>query len=187
MNDWSSDGRWVLYSTPRLDSSGAAVIGNTLWALPMEGNTPGTPVLYLDSAQVQQQAQFSPDGRFVAYGSDQSGAWEIYVQPFPNAAEGKWLISSGGGFEPRWSRDGKELFYFAGQTLMAVPVNVRPTFSYGAPAKLFEAQIQAGYTADSHRWQVAADGQRFLLLVNAGEQQVAPLDVVASWPSLLPK
>jgi hypothetical protein len=121
----------------------------------------------------------------VAYGSDQSGTWEIYVQPFPNAAEGKWMISSGGGVEPRWSRDGKELFYFAGQTLMAVPVSVQPTFSYGAPVALFDAPIQAGYTADSHRWQVAPDGQRFLLLANAGEQQATPLDVVTSWAGLL--
>jgi hypothetical protein len=184
-NDWSSDGRWVMFSTPPLTSRAGPAVGNTLWALPMQGSAAGTPVLYLDSAQIQQQAQFSPDGRFVAYGSDQSGTWEIYVQPFPNAAEGKWMISSGGGVEPRWSRDGKELFYFAGQTLMAVPVSVQPTFSYGAPVALFDAPIQAGYTADSHRWQVAPDGQRFLLLANAGEQQATPLDVVTSWAGLL--
>jgi Tol biopolymer transport system component len=182
-NDWSSDGRWVIYSAPRLDRT--LGVGNALWALPIEGGTAGTPVPYLDSAPIQQQAQFSPDGRFVAYGSDQSGTWEIYVQPFPNAADGKWMIPSGGGVEPRWSRDGQELFFFSGQTLMAVPVSVRPTFSHGEPVPLFDAPIQAGYTSDSHRWQVAPDGQRFLLLTLAGDQQAAPLDVVAGWPGLL--
>jgi len=95
------------------------------------------------------------------------------------------MIPSGGGVEPRWSRDGQELFFFSGQTLMAVPVSVRPTFSHGEPVPLFDAPIQAGYTSDSHRWQVAPDGQRFLLLTLAGDQQAAPLDVVAGWPGLL--
>ena len=179
-NDWSGDGRWVIYSTPR-----PGMVGNALWAVPMQDGTARKPVPYLVASAIQQQAQFSPDSRFVAYGSDESGTWEVYVQPFPNASDGKWVISSGGGVEPRWSRDGKELFYFSGQTLMAVPVSVRPTFSNGAPVALFDAPIQAGYTSDSHRWQVAPDGQRFLLLANAGQGQAAPLDVVVNWPALL--
>jgi Tol biopolymer transport system component len=144
-------------------------------------------VPYLVAPARQQQAQFSPDGRFIAYGSDQSGAWEIYVQPFPNAAEGKWMVSNGGGVEPRWSRDGQELFYFSGQTLMAVPVSVQPTFSHSLPTALFDAPVQSGYTNDSHRWQVAPDDKRFLLLVNAGKDKAAPLDVVVNWFSLLKK
>ena len=151
----------------------------------MDAGADGKPVPYLVAPALQQQAQFSPDGRFVAYGSDQSGTWEIYVQPFPNASDGKWMVSSGGGVEPRWSRDGKELFYFSGQTLMAVPVSLRPTFSTGAPVALFDAPVQAGYTNDSHRWQVAPDGKRFLLLANAGKDQAPPLDVVVNWPALL--
>jgi dipeptidyl aminopeptidase/acylaminoacyl peptidase len=182
VNDWSSDGRWVIYSTP-----GPGNTGNRLWVAPTEGGTERKPQPYLVASAIQQQAQFSPDGRFVAYGSDQSGTWEIYVQPFPNASEGKWMVSSGGAVEPRWSRDGKELFYFSGQTLMTVPVSMRPTFSHGAPTALFDAPVQAGYTSDSHRWQVAADGKRFLLLINAGKDQAPPLDVVANWPALLKK
>ena len=142
---------------------------------------------YLVTPALDKQAQFSPDGRFVAYGSDQSGTWEIYVQPFPNASDGKWMVSNGGGVEPRWSRDGKELFYFSGQTLMVVPVSVRPTFSTGAPKALFDAPVQPGYTSDSHRWQVAPDARRFLLLANAGKDQASPLDVVVNWPALLKK
>jgi eukaryotic-like serine/threonine-protein kinase len=181
-NDWSSDGKWVIYSTPV-----NGTIGNRLWALPMTGGDERKPIPYLVAAGIQQQAQFSPDGRFVAYGSDQSGRWEIYVQPFPNPSEGKWMVSTGGGVEPRWSRDGKELFYFSGQTLMAVPVSLRPSFSSGKPVSLFDAAVQPGYTGDSHRWQVAPDGQRFLLLVDAGKTQAPPLDIIVNWQALLPK
>jgi Tol biopolymer transport system component len=182
-NDWSSDGNWVIYSSPRPQTT----IGNDLWAVPMNAGGERKPVPYLVTPAVEQQAQFSPDGGFVAYGSDQSGPWEIYVQPFPDASAGKWMVSSGGGVEPRWSRDGTELFYFFGQTLMAVPVTLRPTFSLGTPVALFDAPIQAGYTADSHRWQVAPDGKRFLLLPNDGKNEAAPLDVVVNWPALLKK
>ena len=180
INDWSRDGRLVVYSAPGLEG-----VGNDLWSLPMEAGGQSKPVPYLVGPSLQQQAQISPDGRFVAYGSDQAGGWEIYVQPFPNASEGKWIVSNGGGFEPRWSRDGKELFYFAGQKLMAVPVTLRPTFSAGVPVALFEAPIQVGNTNDSHRWHVSPDGKRFLLLVGDGKNQAEPLDVVVNWPELL--
>ncbi len=140
-NDWSPDGRWVIYSTPKVNTT----LGNDLWVVPMDGVV-RAPVPYLVTPALEQQAQFSPDGRFVAYGSDQSGTWEIYVPPFPSASDGKWMVSSGGGVEPRWSRDGKELFYFSGQTLMAVPVSVRPKFSKETSVALFDAPIQAGYS-----------------------------------------
>jgi Tol biopolymer transport system component len=182
-NDWSSDGRWVIYSHYK----GENTTDQDLWVVPIEAGTERKPSPYLVTPAAERQAQFSPDGRFVAYGSDESGAWEIYVQPFPNASEGKWMVSRGGGVEPRWSRDGRELFYFAGQTLMAVPIRLRPTFSIGAPAALFDAPIQAGYTHDSHRWQAAPDGRRFLLLTTPGQEQAPPLDVVVNWPAILSK
>jgi Tol biopolymer transport system component len=182
VNDWSRDGRWIIFSSPQTD----ATAGNDLWFVPV-GTRDAKPTPYLRTPALEQQAQFSPDGRFVAYGSDQSGNWEIYVQPFPNAPEGKWMVSNGGGVEPRWSRDGKELFYFSGQTLMAVPVSLQPTFSTGPRVALFDAAVQPGYTADSHRWQVAPDGKRFLLLVASGNVRAAPLEVVVNWPSLVRK
>ena len=111
----------------------------------------------------------------------------MYVQPFPNASDGKWLVSNGGGAEPHWSRDGKELFYFAGQTLMAVPITLQPTFSSGSPTRLFDAPVQPWYTNDSDRSQVAPDGKRFLLLVPAGKTATPPIDVVVNWPTLLNK
>jgi serine/threonine protein kinase len=178
VNDWSRDGRWILFSTPT-----RGMVGNDLWALPATGSA-RTPVLYVGGPGLQQQGQFSPDGRFVAYGSDQSGSWGIYVQPFPHPAEGKWLVATG-GVEPRWSPDGTELFYFAGRTLFAVPVQLRPTFSAGTPVALFDAPIVTNFNADSHRWQVAPDGRRFLLLADAGGTAAPPLDVLVNWPSLL--
>jgi eukaryotic-like serine/threonine-protein kinase len=180
INDWSRDGRLVVYSTPGRDG-----VGNDLWSLSTEAGAQSKPVPYIVGPSLQQQAQLSPDGRFVAYGSDQAGGWEIFVQPFPNASDGKWMVSNNGGAEPRWSPDGKELHYFAGQTLMAVPVSLRPTFSAGVPAALFDAPVQAGNTNDSHRWLVAPDGKRFLLLVGDGKNQAEPLDVVVNWPALL--
>ena len=97
------------------------------------------------------------------------------------------MVSNGGGVEPRWSRDGKELFFFSGQTLMAAPVTLTPTFSSGTPVALFDAPVQPGYTMDSHRWLVAPDGQRFLLLVDTGKTKAPPLDVIANWQGLLGK
>jgi len=180
-NDWSSDGGSVLYSL----GAAASPTANDLWVAPVVRGVVGKPVPYLVAPGRQQQARFSPDGRFVAFGSDQSGAFEIYVQPFPDASKGKWMVSAGGGTEPRWSQDGKELFYFSGQALMAVPVSLSPTFSFGTPVKLFDAPIPSGYTNESDLWQVAPDGRRFLFLPLAGPQPGPPLDVIVNWPALL--
>jgi Tol biopolymer transport system component len=179
-NDWSRDGRWLIFTSPKTESRA----DNDLWVVAMTTADP-KPVPYLIAPARQQQAQFSPDGRFVVYGSDESGTFEIYVQPFPDASQGKWMVSSGGGTEPRWRPDGRELFYFSGQRLMAVPVSLNPTFSNGAPVALFEAAIQAGYVNDSDRWQVAPDGQRFLLLPPDGQQQAPPLEVTVNWQAAL--
>jgi Tol biopolymer transport system component len=178
VNDWSRDGQWILFSSPARERT-----GNDLWVVPV-GGAERKPQLYAGGPGLQQQAQFSPDGRFVAYGSDQSGNWEIYVQPFPNASDGKWLVASG-GVEPRWSPDGTELFYFSGQTLMTVPVRVTPTFSAGTAVPLFDAAVVPNYTSDSHRWQLSPDGRRFLLLVVAGGSEAPPLDVIVNWPERL--
>jgi len=182
-NDWSPDGRWLIYTLPRTE-------GQTdldLWVVPMAPGVERKPVPYLVGSGRKAQAVFSPDTRFVAYISDESGKSEVYVQPFPNASEGKWMISNGGGVEPRWSADGKELFYFSGQTLMDVPINLQPTFSNRPPLRLFDAPIQTAFINDSDRWQVAPDGKRFLLLVPAGKNETPPIDVVVNWPMLLRK
>lgn len=179
-NDWSSDGRSILYTV----GSALNPTANDLWVAPWVDGVVGTRVPYLVAPGRQQQARFSPDGHFVAFGSDESGTFEIYVQPFPNASQGKWMVSAGGGTEPRWSRDGRELFYFSGQALMAVPVLRSPSLSFGTPVKLFDAPIPSGYTNEGDLWQVAPDGKRFLFLPLAGPQPGPPVHVIVNWPAL---
>jgi Tol biopolymer transport system component len=183
-NDWSRDGRWLIYTIPK---KGPGDLDLDLWVVRADGGGDATPVPYITDRARDTQAEFSPDGRFVAYTSITNGDPEVYVQPFPNAADGKWLVSSGGGAEPHWSRDGKELFYFAGQTLMAVSITLQPTFSSGSPTRLFDAPVQPWYTNDSDRSQVAPDGKRFLLLIPGGKTTAPPIDIVVNWPTLLKK
>ena len=105
------------------------------------------------------------------------------MRTFPDASVGKWPVSSGGGFEPRWSRDGRELFYWSGRKLVVVDVGAGSTFSAGQARELFEAPIQTGYSNDGHRWQVGHDGKR-LLVLTFPESQTNPIRVVLNWPSL---
>ena len=180
VNDWSRDGRFILYST------GVGSANLDLWVLPMDGDRKPRP--YLQTSFNKKQGQFSPDSRFVAYASDETGNLEIYVQPFPEASGGKWMISQNGGVEPRWSRDGKELFYFSGRTLMSVEVETNPAFKAGAPKALFDAPIEAGYTNDGHRWQIAPDGKRFLALaITPGENLSTLITVALNWEAGLKK
>jgi dipeptidyl aminopeptidase/acylaminoacyl peptidase len=182
-NDWSRDGHWIIYTLPKGGLAGDTDLD--LWVIPADGGSERRPVPYLTGPARDAQAAFSPDGRFVAYTSTDNGDPQVYVQTFPNPAGGKWLISAGGGSEPRWSADGKELFYFAGQALMAVPVSLQPTFSSGAATRLFDAPVQPWYVNDTDWWQVSADARRFLLLVSEGETAAPPIDVIVNWPSLL--
>jgi eukaryotic-like serine/threonine-protein kinase len=129
-------------------------------------------------------AEVSPDGRWVVYDSDESGQFEVYVRPFPNAYQGsRWQISAAGGRQPLWSHDGRELFYrdFSG-ALMAVPVAAGPGFAPGRPVRLFEG---TGYTGSGAQgggrtYDVSADGSRFLM-VRTGDQASTPLVVVLNW------
>jgi eukaryotic-like serine/threonine-protein kinase len=125
---------------------------------------------------------FSPDGHWIAYISDESGRQEIYVQPYPGPG-GKWQISTDGGNEPAWNRNGRELFYRSGNKMMAVDVTTQPTFSPGKPKVLFEGQyvaVQPGLTGTAY--DVSADGQRFLM-VKETEASVSAtqINVVLNW------
>jgi serine/threonine protein kinase/dipeptidyl aminopeptidase/acylaminoacyl peptidase len=177
-NDLSDDGKFLVYTkftgTPsHMD----------LFSLAMTGTDP-KPSPYLAEPAQQKQAQFSPNGRFVAYTSNETGRYEIYVRPFPDASLGKWPISSAGGIEPRWSRDGKELFYWSGRKLMLTEVDTTTAFTAGKPHELFEAPIQPEYTNDGHRWQIGPDGKRFLVLTFP-ENQSSPIRVVLNWTGLI--
>src|SRR2546421_5248322 len=132
--DWSRDGRFIIYGLIDPKTSW------DLWVLPLEGDR--TPFPFLQTDYDERQAQFSPNGKWVAYTSIESGKIEVYVRPFPVGA-GKWQVSSGGGDQPRWRGDGKELFYLsADHKLMAVEVNTEAlTFEHRAPNALFIARV----------------------------------------------
>jgi serine/threonine-protein kinase len=127
----------------------------------------------------------SPDGRWLAYESDESGQFEVYVRPFPKISTGRWQISTGGGTRPRWSRNGRELFYYVGVgakgTLMAVSVESGSSFRAGVPELLFQGSYPAPNTGRG-LYDVSLDGRRFLM-IKGGDAESAPqnLTVVLNW------
>ena len=151
---------------------------------PMDGTPKAVDYIVTDASE--HSARFSPDGRFVAYVSNESGSNEIYVQTFP-ASGGKWQISNGGGTQPEWRADGKELFFLSpGDTLQAVPVSIGATFEPGIPKALFKRTIERGGIL-RNRYNVSADGQRFLLNAARAAAQSTPFSVVLNWPETLPQ
>ncbi len=130
--------------------------------------------------------QLSPDGRWVAYASDESGRAEVYVQTFP-ASGGKWQISTGGGDAPQWRRDGRELFYLSpDKTLMAVAIAAGDTLEPGSPVALFPTRVPTGsLTSDRNHLVVAADGQRFLVNNLIDEGNPSPITFVLNWAANL--
>ena len=140
------------------------------------------PHPFLQTSFAELAAKFSPDGRYVAYVSNESGQMEVYVQPFPEGGR-KVTVSSKGGRKMRWSRDGKELFYVEGETLVAVSVSSGSSFSVDSATRLFEHPgLRSGYTYPSY--DVSADGQRFILAepVELGADAPEPsIRVVQNW------
>jgi len=170
-DDWSPDGKYILYETAGQNSD--------LWLLPMTG-TDRTPVPYLPDSGDEFHGTFSPDGRWVAYTSSESDRTEIYVQSFP-AGRGKWQISTTGGGQAVWRADGQELFYLAGNRIMAVEVKTGDAFQSGVPRELFAVQLsQAVFAARSH-FAVSLDGERFLVNAVTREFVQPPAVVVLNW------
>ena len=180
--DWSQDGRFLLYAV--------AAQKYDLWVLPLTGDD-RKPMPYLQTESSAFQARFSPDSRWVAYTSDESGKYEVYVRPFPAASGGKWMVSRGGGNQPRWRRDGKELFYISADSkLMAVDVAAASgTFQAGIPKALFAAPIWGGgATNNVTRYDVTADGKKFLINSLPTETTAtpsSPITVVLNWQQTL--
>jgi Tol biopolymer transport system component len=168
-NSWSLDDQQVLFT---LQTSS----GDHLELLPVSG---GAPVPFLNGKASENSGQISPDGKWVAYSSDESGAWEIYVTSFPGAA-GKWQVSRGGGTEPRWQGDGKELFYIAPSGMLtAVPVDATSVFATGTPTPLFQIRGRAPISStDVFTYDVAKDGKRFLVNRYVKPEHVPPLTIL---------
>jgi Tol biopolymer transport system component len=179
--DWSPDGQFLLYEryTPQT--------GRDLWALPMIGDREAFSVV---TTQFEERdGQFSPDGRWIAFVSDKSGRHEVYVQPFAGAG-GASQVSTTGGLQPRWRRDGKEneLFYIApdGQlmaTLLTVARDAQ-VIEAGTPTALFATHLAGGTVprTNGHQYAVGPDGQRFLINVETQEGSPAPITVLLNWP-----
>jgi Tol biopolymer transport system component len=178
--DWSGDGRFILYES---DDPKSRV---DLWVLPLFGDK--KPQLFLQTPFAEQQARFSPDGKWIVYVSDESGTPEVYVQSFPPSG-GKWQVSTKGGFTPRWRRDGKELFYLTpDRRIMSVDVRAAgATFEVSTAKALFEAPVDAVTAAVTNRYDVSADGQRFLINAAVENTTSAPITVVVNWTAGLKK
>jgi serine/threonine-protein kinase len=171
LDDISLDGRFLLYHEH-----------NQLMALPMTGS--GAPFALGDASFGKDEASFSPDGRWVAYGSNESGAWEIYVASFP-AFESRQQVSLGGGVLPRWRRDGRELFYLSPNgAVMSVAVSPGAVPEFSTPTVLFHSPLtQPAHNLD--QYDVSSDGQRFLFVVPQLESDVDPIKVLTNLRSTL--
>jgi Tol biopolymer transport system component len=176
--DWSTDGRFIAVAGWKEEFSQNVLV--------MPANQDGEPVEFLKSPFYETNARFSPDARYLAYCSEESGSSQVYVQSYPDA-QGKWQVSNRGGSEPEWRRDGKELFYLApDRTLMSVKVTTSPTFTAGVPEPLFSAQVIPS-PWEWNRYAVTADGQRFLLLEPVSPETATPISIIVNWTEILPE
>jgi serine/threonine protein kinase/Tol biopolymer transport system component len=180
-NDFSPDGQFLLYREFSSETRG------DLKFLPLAGDR--QPRTFIASPYDEGSGVFSPDGRWVAYASDESGRSEIHVADFPDASR-RYRVSSGGGAQPRWSRDGRELFFISGKSMMSVPAGRQGAdLVFGQARTFFEKQLQTyGGTASymTGRYDVSEDG-RFLVLLRATDEAPPPLSIVLHWTELLKK
>jgi eukaryotic-like serine/threonine-protein kinase len=172
--DWSRDGKYILYTR-----------GTELWVATLSELKTRAFVV---APGIIRSSQFSPDGKWVAYASNESGKFEIYVTSFPEA-QGKWQVSNGGGTQPRWRRDTKELFYIAPDgKMMAVPVSGGANFDAGAPAALFQAHAREFFaTSEQVSYDVSKDGQRFLINTQVKNADTHPMSVILNWDADIKK
>jgi eukaryotic-like serine/threonine-protein kinase len=174
--DWSPDGRWMVYTHGSL---GAGTQGTDLWVFPLDGSQKPSP--YITGPGDQREAQFSPDGRFVAYESNEAGTTQVYVAAFPWTGA-KWQVPTTEAGGPRWRHDGQELFFINGNQVMAVSVKkVGSGLELGQAHPLFRLNM---VEENPFRYAVTRDGQRFVAIVSAQDSS-QPLVVVQNWPTEL--
>jgi len=176
-SDWSPDGRFILFT--QYDPATL----RDIWALPLFGDRRPFPVLRTEF--MEAQAHLSKDGGWMAYESNESGKWEVYLQTFPRSSR-KWQVSTDGGAQPLWRHDAREIFYVDPKgTVMAVAVSLGDTADIGIPQPLFKTNLD--YTM-SGRYAAAPDGQRFLVNVTVeGDDSAKGINLVVNWSADLRK
>jgi Tol biopolymer transport system component len=167
------------------DASGVLAYGqragggdDNIVAFRLEGQDQATPLL--ETAFEESYPAISPDGRWLAYVSDESGSEQIYVRPFPDIEAGRWQVSTEGGTQPLWARDGQELFYRNGEAVITVPIELDPTFTQGTPEVMFEGNyiLENG----GPNYDVSPDGERFLMIRSAANRSATEqIVVVQNW------
>lgn len=172
---WSPDARYILL----LDAGNISAL---------DTRSPRSVVAVANTPFNEIEPQFSPDGRFISYSSNESGRYQIYVEPWPKTGE-RWQVSTTGGNDARWRRDGRELFYLTeDRVLMSASITLAGGFHAGQPAPLFRTRI-SGPIGNGHRfpYAVSPDGGRFLMYVEVPGAPPASASVVLNWPALLKK
>jgi Tol biopolymer transport system component len=173
--DWSADGNYIIVTVEE-----TGVNRSDIWYLKKAPDGSFNPVPFLAQPDIYRDAaKLSPDGRFLAYVSDETGRAEVWVSPFPQGGQ-KWQVSTSGATQPRWSRNGKELFYVQRDTLFAVPVSTKAEFSMGEAKRLFTHSTL--YWRFPHaQYDVSADGKRFVVTEPVGPVQPLAIRVVENW------
>ncbi len=173
--DWSRDGKFLAYTTAIQEDNW------DIWIMPMSSSgdkTSRQPFPFLQSKFGEVDAAFSPDGKWMAYESDESGQSQIYIRPFPGPG-GKWQVSTKGGVDPHWRGDGKELFFVDSESfhMMSADISTRgATVSVGVERKLF--QFGSGNIRD---YDVTSDGQRFLMAAPRDIEKSIPVTLAVNW------
>jgi serine/threonine-protein kinase len=170
----SLDGKQLVYRESTAES------GSDFRVLTLEGERSSKALLATEFDE--SNGEVSPDGRWLAYQSNESGQFEIYVRPFPDVNEGRWPISTGGGTRPLWGPDGRELFYLeSGGRLTVIPVQTSPSFAAGSAEVLLEETYFAA--VGGRTYDISLDGRRFLMIKESGEDTSVRLSmtVVLNW------
>jgi serine/threonine-protein kinase len=170
-SSWSPDGRILAFY--EIDPKTA----RDIWAMKIDGDAAPTPILVTEFNE--HSPMFSPDGRWLAYVSDESGREEVYVRPYPGPGA-KHAVSTEGGREPAWSPDGRELFYRSGNKMIVAPVETAPDFTAGTPRVLFEGPYIM-YLGGGNNYDVTADGRRFLMIRRELGPAPTQINVVLNW------
>jgi len=176
LSDWSRDGRYIVFSRSRQNVQ--------IWVMPMSGLQPGKPFVFLESTYDYQDGHLSPDGRWMAYVSRQTGKDEVFVQSFPDKT-GEQRISVSGGVNPVWSPDGRRLYFQSGGSMMAADIKPGSRLEHDAPRQLFAIANPDG--TSRHQFDVHPDGKRFLIRGVGAPPGSVRLNIILNWQSLLKK